>query len=153
MANGLLSNPSRFNQQSTSSWIGFLNSLESSIDFKITKQLINCLNKSADIAINDDLRKKFCPDLDNKLILFMLKHYIPDMKLNQHPIDINKVEERLGDKADDFHEPITNIQLPKIMINVDLNHKIFNDLSKGGVQKDLIQTFPYLIKYISRPRI
>ncbi|KAK8886834.1 hypothetical protein M9Y10_037867 [Tritrichomonas musculus] len=144
-ANGLLSNPSRFDYISVNNWSEFIDSFE--VDLPITKQIVTCLNKSYEIANNDDLRKQLCPDLETALVVFLLKNYIPDQKANQQ-IDIKAVEERLGVNAADTYGPITSIELPQVQMNTDLNYEIYKEITKGGIQKDLLQEFPYLSKYI-----
>ena len=147
IANRIISNPSRFDYESVNNWLEYVNS-DQIIDFNITKQIVNCLNKSFEISNNSDLRNDLCPDLDDNQIVFLIKNYVPDSKLNQQKIDIDNLEYNFDFDESDSIKPITEINLPKIQSNDEFDNEIFRDLTRKGMQKDLLQNFTFLSKYI-----
>ena len=101
--NKILSNPARFTFSKAAVWNSFFTALKSekNLCFPLTIQCVSCLMMAVNIATEqpkdgeEDLRIKICPDLDPKLIIYILKNYRPD-NMNEMSINYRLTAQRLN---------------------------------------------------------
>ena len=155
IANKLLSNPSKFIFSKAVVWNSFISLFEQTKGHQLTYTreiiltMIMAPNLSSESNKNKELIDGICPNLDPKVILFVLKNMSTD-EMMQSPIDIKPL-------AKEFHvyfisnqfDPLKQILVP---IDFDTNNDFKINLWTRAVVLNTLREFPFLRKYIPKKK-
>lgn len=148
--NKILSNPARFTFSKAAIWNSFFTALKSakSLQFPLTIQLVSCLMMAINIATEqpkdgeEELRIKICPDLDPKLIIYILKNYRPD-NMNEMSINYRLTAQRLN-------VSLKNLRFVPISPQDNNDYQgagdsiRINDWNKGTPNAHLVSQYPFM---------